>query len=60
VFAEQVVPLLRERGLFRAGYEADTLRGNLGLPVPANRHTVARGQAQAAPGKAGQAGKITA
>lgn len=40
-FVEQVVPLLQERGLFRTEYESDTLRGNLGLPVPANRHTVA-------------------
>jgi len=41
-FLERVVPLLRERGLFRSEYEHDTLRGHLGLPVPANRHTVAR------------------
>jgi FMN-dependent oxidoreductase (nitrilotriacetate monooxygenase family) len=41
-FAGEVLPLLRERGLFRTEYEADTLRGNLGLPVPRNRHTVAR------------------
>ncbi|MEV0844538.1 NtaA/DmoA family FMN-dependent monooxygenase [Streptomyces sp. NPDC049954] len=38
-FVEGVVPLLRKRGLFRTEYEADTLRGNLGLPVPANRHS---------------------
>jgi hypothetical protein len=25
--------------VFRTEYAADTLRGNLGLPVPANRHT---------------------
>lgn len=37
-----MVPLLQKRGLFRTEYEADTLRGNLGLPVPENRHTVAR------------------
>ena len=41
-FADEVLPLLRERGLFRSEYQADTLRGNLGLPVPANKHTVAR------------------
>jgi FMN-dependent oxidoreductase (nitrilotriacetate monooxygenase family) len=41
-FADDVLPLLRERGLFRTEYEADTLRGNLGLPVPENRHTAAR------------------
>lgn len=32
-FVEQVVPILVERGLFRAEYEADTLRGHLGLPT---------------------------
>ncbi|OXL87378.1 monooxygenase [Paenibacillus sp. SSG-1] len=38
-FVELVVPILRERGLFRTEYEGDTLRGNLGLPVPENRYT---------------------
>jgi alkanesulfonate monooxygenase SsuD/methylene tetrahydromethanopterin reductase-like flavin-dependent oxidoreductase (luciferase family) len=33
-----LVPALQERGLFRRAYEADTLRGNLGLPRPANRY----------------------
>ncbi|WOF23496.1 LLM class flavin-dependent oxidoreductase [Microbacterium betulae] len=41
-FVDEVLPILRERGLFREDYEADTLRGNLGLPVPENRHAVAR------------------
>lgn len=37
-FCELVLPKLRERGLFRTEYEADTLRENLGLrPVP-NRY----------------------
>jgi hypothetical protein len=36
------VPILRERGVVRAEYEAGTLRGNLGLPVPENRYTRAR------------------
>ena len=40
-----MLPLLRERGVLRTGYEADTLRGNLGLPIPENRHTRARRQA---------------
>jgi hypothetical protein len=31
-FADRVVPLLQERGLFRADYTATTLRGHLGLP----------------------------
>ena len=38
----EVLPILRERGLLRLEYEADTLRGNLGLPIPENRHTRAR------------------
>ncbi|GAB7110537.1 hypothetical protein JCM4814A_88540 [Streptomyces phaeofaciens JCM 4814] len=38
-FVDGVVPLLQKRGLYRTEYAADTLRGNLGLPVPANRHT---------------------
>jgi alkanesulfonate monooxygenase SsuD/methylene tetrahydromethanopterin reductase-like flavin-dependent oxidoreductase (luciferase family) len=35
---ERLVPELRRRCLFRARYEADTLRGLLGLPRPANRY----------------------
>ncbi|PZE78490.1 NtaA/DmoA family FMN-dependent monooxygenase [Curtobacterium sp. MCBD17_019] len=41
-FVAEVVPILRERGLFRSEYEASTLRGNLGLPIPENRYTAAR------------------
>jgi FMN-dependent oxidoreductase (nitrilotriacetate monooxygenase family) len=37
-FVELVIPELQRRGLFRTEYEATTLRGNLGLPKPANRH----------------------
>lgn len=48
-FAADVLPILRGRGLVRSGYDAETLRGNLGIPVPANRHTVARAAAQAEP-----------
>ncbi|MDQ0396212.1 LLM class flavin-dependent oxidoreductase [Labrys monachus] len=36
-FAEKVVPVLQDRGLFRRDYEGTTLRENLGLPRPANR-----------------------
>jgi alkanesulfonate monooxygenase SsuD/methylene tetrahydromethanopterin reductase-like flavin-dependent oxidoreductase (luciferase family) len=41
---EHLVPELQRRGLFRAGYEAGTLRGLLGLGRPANRYaaTVSR------------------
>jgi FMN-dependent oxidoreductase (nitrilotriacetate monooxygenase family) len=41
-FTEDVVPILRERGLVRAEYTSATLRGNLGIPVPENRYTRAR------------------
>ena len=39
-FIDHVLPILKERGLFRTEYEADTLHGNLGLPIPANRYAV--------------------
>ena len=38
-FTEQVLPILRERGVVRSEYESTTLRGNLGLPIPENRYT---------------------
>lgn len=38
-FVDLVVPILQERGIYRINYESDTLRGNLGLPIPANRYT---------------------
>ncbi|ALJ18541.1 LLM class flavin-dependent oxidoreductase [Microbacterium sp. No. 7] len=41
-FIDEVVPILVERGVFRSEYESDTLRGNLGLPVPANRYAAGR------------------
>ena len=37
-FAAQVVPELQRRGMFRAEYASRTLRGNLGVPVPASRY----------------------
>jgi len=36
-----LVPELQRRGAFRTEYEADTLRGLLGLPRPANRYAAA-------------------
>ncbi|MGJ4844814.1 NtaA/DmoA family FMN-dependent monooxygenase [Leifsonia sp. Le1] len=39
-FTHDVVPELQRRGLFRTEYEGTTLREHLGLPVPANTHTV--------------------
>ena len=41
-FVDEVLPILKERGLFRTEYEADTLRGNLGLPKPENMYAAAR------------------
>lgn len=41
-FREEVVPILQDRGVVRKKYESDTLRGNLGLPIPDNRYTKAR------------------
>ncbi|HWK47640.1 MAG TPA: LLM class flavin-dependent oxidoreductase [Stellaceae bacterium] len=37
-FVDLVVPELQRRGLFRRDYTSDTLRGHLGLAVPANTH----------------------
>ncbi len=39
-FIDHVLPILQQRGLFRTEYEADTLRGNLGLPKPQNRYAL--------------------
>jgi alkanesulfonate monooxygenase SsuD/methylene tetrahydromethanopterin reductase-like flavin-dependent oxidoreductase (luciferase family) len=36
-FADQVVPLLQERGVFRTDYAGVTLREHLGLVKPASR-----------------------
>ncbi len=57
-FAEDVVPILRERGLLRTEYESDTLRGNLGIPVPENRHTRARQEATTATVRAADPGVL--
>jgi FMN-dependent oxidoreductase (nitrilotriacetate monooxygenase family) len=38
LFAEHVVPILRERGLFRTAYQGTTLRDHYGLPRPAGSH----------------------
>ncbi|MBP2002433.1 FMN-dependent oxidoreductase (nitrilotriacetate monooxygenase family) [Paenibacillus shirakamiensis] len=37
-FVDLVIPILQERGLYRLDYEADTLRGNLEVPIPVNRY----------------------
>lgn len=38
LFAEHVVPLLRQRGLIREEYEGTTLREHYGLPRPASQY----------------------
>ena len=38
VFIEEVVPILRRRGLFREGYDGTTLRDHLGLTRPASQY----------------------
>lgn len=37
-FVDKVVPILQARGVYRKEYEADTLRGNLGLPFKESRY----------------------
>jgi FMN-dependent oxidoreductase (nitrilotriacetate monooxygenase family) len=37
IFTETVVPILRNRGIFRTGYTGRTLREHLGLPRPSSR-----------------------
>jgi alkanesulfonate monooxygenase SsuD/methylene tetrahydromethanopterin reductase-like flavin-dependent oxidoreductase (luciferase family) len=60
----RLVPELQRRGLFRAAYEASTLRGLLGLPRPANRYATQADQADHAartahaPRTAGAAGEL--
>jgi FMN-dependent oxidoreductase (nitrilotriacetate monooxygenase family) len=48
LFVDKVVPILQARGLFREDYEGKTFRENLGLDVPVNRYTAARGARAAA------------
>ncbi|GGO57546.1 monooxygenase [Streptomyces daqingensis] len=38
VFADEVVPILRRRGLFRHAYTGSTLREHYGLPRPGSRY----------------------
>ncbi|BDR07215.1 LLM class flavin-dependent oxidoreductase [Comamonas thiooxydans] len=46
LFASEVVPILRKRGLFRSDYQSSTLRGHFGLPdLPVAQH---KAQAEAA------------
>jgi FMN-dependent oxidoreductase (nitrilotriacetate monooxygenase family) len=47
-FVTYVIPELQRRGLFRTAYEGRTLRENLGLARPVNRHVAKRSEVQAA------------
>jgi FMN-dependent oxidoreductase (nitrilotriacetate monooxygenase family) len=47
-FVDLVIPELQRRGLFREAYEGRTLRENLGLPFPVNRHAAPRAARHAA------------
>ncbi|WP_328354423.1 LLM class flavin-dependent oxidoreductase [Mycobacterium sp. NBC_00419] len=42
LFVDHVIPILRERGLFRREYTTSTLRGHLGLPRVPDRRVVAQ------------------
>jgi len=48
IFVDEVVPLLRQRGLFRREYTGSTLRDHLGLPWPRNQFSDARVAARSA------------
>lgn len=50
-FVDTVVPILRERGLFRHDYETTTLRGHYGLPVPGPRTSAQPNSDQSTPGQ---------
>jgi FMN-dependent oxidoreductase (nitrilotriacetate monooxygenase family) len=41
LFTDEVVPILRRRGLFRTEYTGTTLRDHYGLPRPASQHQLA-------------------
>jgi FMN-dependent oxidoreductase (nitrilotriacetate monooxygenase family) len=41
-FVDHVIPILRQRGLFRTEYEGTTLREHYGIPRPASQYAVSR------------------
>lgn len=47
-FVREVVPILQDRNLFRRDYEADTLRGHLGLALPSGGAANSAGRRDAA------------
>jgi hypothetical protein len=48
VFVDNVLPILRERGLFRTEYEGTTLRDHYGLDRPGNVNAARAAEAVAA------------
>jgi alkanesulfonate monooxygenase SsuD/methylene tetrahydromethanopterin reductase-like flavin-dependent oxidoreductase (luciferase family) len=42
LFVDHVVPILQQRGIYKAEYPGTTFRETLGLDVPTNRNTLAR------------------
>ena len=48
LFNNEVLPILRKRGVAREDYEGTTLRDHLGLDVPENQFTVKRHSAVSA------------
>jgi len=46
-FTEHVIPLLRQRGVFRTEYTGRTLREHYGIPRPENVFTAARPETRA-------------
>jgi len=46
-FSAEVVPLLQQRGLFRAAYEGATLREHYGLPWPKSKFAPAPSKVKA-------------
>jgi FMN-dependent oxidoreductase (nitrilotriacetate monooxygenase family) len=47
-FVDGVVPLLRQRGIFRSAYDGTTLRDHLGLARPCNRYATQPAETDAA------------
>jgi len=46
-FVDLVIPELQRLGIYKTAYEAETLRGHLGLPKPAHRRAPSRERAAA-------------
>ena len=51
LFADEVVPILRQRGLFRTEYTGSTLRDHYGLPRPDSQYSGSAGDVAAEAGR---------